>query len=105
MDHYKLTVRGCLIYTKGKERKTEQFQRGTIAVDHARSKIYAYHQVLLRAEETLQAKKFWINDLLQYGFHVKRYHSDNRFFRCAEFKANLKRKKKKSIPVALAITI
>ena len=79
-------------HTKGKERKTEQFQGGTIAVDHTSSKIYVYHQVSLRAGETLQAKQSWKNNLLQYGFHVKRYHSDNGVFRSAEFKTDLKRK-------------
>ena len=45
MDHYEPTVCGCITHTKGKERETEQFQGGTIAVDHASSKIYIYHQV------------------------------------------------------------
>ena len=92
-DHYESIVRGFPTYTNGKERETEQLWGGTIAVEHASSKIYIYHQVSLRAGETLQAKQFWGNDLLQYGFCVKRYHSDNRIFPSAEFKANLHSKK------------
>ena len=87
MDHYESTIRGRLTHTKGKEHETEQFRGGTIAVDHASSKIYIYHQVSLCAKQSLD------NDLLQYGFHVKRYHSDNGVFCSAEFKADFQRKK------------
>ena len=73
--------------------KRKKIWGGTIAVDHASSKIYIYHQVLLRAGETLQAKQFWENYLLRYGFCVKRYHSNNGAFHSAEFKADLHRKK------------
>ena len=40
MDYYESKIRGRLTHTKGKERETEQFRGGIIAVDHASSKIY-----------------------------------------------------------------
>ena len=95
IDHYKSTVRGCLTHTKGKESETEQFQGGTIAVDHASSKIYIFHQVSLCARETLQAKQVWESNLLQYGFQVKTYHSDNGVLHSAKFQADLQRKNQK----------
>ena len=60
---------------------------GTIYVDHATDRVFIFHQVSLRAGETLTAGKRAFERMLhESGHRVKKYHGDNRIFASAAFR-------------------
>jgi hypothetical protein len=89
MDQYVSTVLGRLPNTKGKEKKDEKFNGGTIFVDHATGYVYLTYQVSLRAGETINAKTSFERFAMQHGIQVKRYRADNHPFKSLEFQKSL----------------
>ncbi len=80
---------GCLPHTFRKER--HRYSCGSLFVDHASSKIINFPQYSNTAHKTLQS----INQLeamsREEGFKIKSYHSNNRIFATANFKAHCER--------------
>ena len=56
IDQYVSMLPGRLPHTKGKEPKHQQYNGGTLFVDHATKHIYLQHQVSLRVGDTLRSK-------------------------------------------------
>ena len=56
LDQYESSIPGCLPHTYGKEKKDDQYNGGTLFIDHVSSMVFIQHQVSLRTGETLQAK-------------------------------------------------
>jgi hypothetical protein len=73
VNQYTSSVLGRLPHTKGKEKKEEKYNGGTIFVDHATGYIHLTHQVSLRAGETVNAKLNFERFAAQHGVYVKRY--------------------------------
>jgi hypothetical protein len=73
IDQYISALPGRLPNTKGKELKSNQYNGGTIFVDHATTLIYLKHQVSLNSGETLQAKKSLEQFASQFGVSIKRF--------------------------------
>jgi hypothetical protein len=89
IDQYVSTVLGRLPNTKGKERKDEKYNGGTIFVDHATGYVHLTHQVSLRAGETVNAKTNFERFAMQHGVQIKRYRADNHPFKSREFQKSL----------------
>ena len=85
VDQYTSTVLGRLPHTKGKEKKEEKYNGGTIFVDHATGYVHLTHQVSLRAGETVNSKLQFERFAAQHGVYVKRYRADNHPFKAEEF--------------------
>ena len=89
IDQYVSTVLGRLPNTKGKEKKDEKYNGGTIFVDHATGYVHLTHQVSLRAGETIKSKANFERFAMQHGIQIKRYRADNHPFKSAEFQKSL----------------
>ena len=89
IDQYVSTVLGRLPNTKGKEKKDEKYNGGTIFVDHATGYVHLTHQVSLRAGETVKAKTNFERFAMQHGVQIKRYRADNHPFKSQEFQKSL----------------
>jgi hypothetical protein len=81
-----------LPHTKGKETKKDQYCGGTIFVDHALSKVFIKHQVMLNARETVMGKRAFERDVMSAGVRVKSYHADNVPFNAEEWQIDMKSK-------------
>jgi len=92
IDQYVSALPGRLTHTAGKEAKTEQYNGGTLFVDHASAFIFIRHQVSLRAGETLRAKAAFERIALEHGVRVKGYLADNVPFAAKEFVADITQK-------------
>jgi hypothetical protein len=90
MDQYLSPQPGRLPHTKGKESKTEQYNGGTIFVDHASIFIFLRNQVaLLTAGKTLRSKMAFEQFAMTVGVTLKKFHADNVPFNSKEFRRNL----------------
>jgi hypothetical protein len=89
MDQYLSPQPGRLPHTKGKEPKTEQYNGGTIFVDHASSFIFLRNQVSLNSGETLKSKTAFEQFASTVGVSLKKFHADNVPFNSQEFRRNL----------------
>ena len=90
VDQYLSSVPGRLSHTKGKEPTSQQYQGGTIFVDHASSVVYIANQVSLRAGESTQAK----HKFEQWACHhnvpkIRSYRADNFPFNASKFHEDL----------------
>ena len=85
LDQYESSIPGRLPHTYGKEKKDDQYNGGTLFIDHASSMVFIQHQVSLRTGETLQAKHKFEQLAREHGVMVKSYHADNSPFGNAEF--------------------
>ena len=77
LDQYESSIPGCLPHTYGKEKKDDQYNGGTLFIDHASSMVFIQHQVSLRMGETLQAKHKFEQLAREHGVTIKSYHADN----------------------------
>ncbi|KAI2505066.1 hypothetical protein MHU86_9342 [Fragilaria crotonensis] len=89
IDQYASTVLGRLPHTRGKEKKDEKFNGGTVFVDHATGYVHLEHQVSMRAGETIASKTAFERFAMQHGVQVKRYRADNHPFGSKEFQESL----------------
>ena len=89
VDQYQSSTPGRLPTTFGKELPRDQFQGGTIFVDHASSYVFIRHQVSLRAGSTVKSKIAFEQVANSSGVKVKHYHADNAPFNAQEFKEHL----------------
>ena len=85
LDQYESSIPGRLPHTYGKEKKDDQYNGGTLFIDHASSMVFIQHQVSLRTGETLQAKHKFEQLAREHGVTIKSYHADNSPFGNAEF--------------------
>ena len=85
LDQYESSIPSCLPHTYGKEKKDDQYNRGTLFVDLASSMVFIQHQVSLRSGETLQAKHKFEQLAREHGVTIKEYHADNSPFGNANF--------------------
>ena len=85
LDQYESSIPGRLPHTYGKEKKDDQYNGGTLFIDHASSMVFIQHQVSLRTGETLQAKHKFEQLAREYGVTIKAYHADNSPFGNADF--------------------
>ena len=72
-------------HTYGKEKKDDQYNGGTLFIDHASSMVFIQHQVSLCTSETLQAKHKFEQLAHEHGITIKSYHADNSPFGNADF--------------------
>jgi hypothetical protein len=89
IDQYISAQPGRLPHTKGKESKSDQYNGGTLFVDHASGYIFLRNQVSLTAGETLRAKKSFEQFASSVGVSLQRFHADNVPFNSKEFRRNL----------------
>ena len=85
LDQYESSIPGRLPHTYGKEKKDDQYNGGTLFIDHASSMVFIQHQVSLRTGETLQAKQKFEQLAREHGVAIKSYHVDNSPFGNADF--------------------
>ena len=85
LDQYESSIPGRLPHTYGKEKKDDQYNGGTLFIDHASSMVFIQHQVSLRTGETLQAKHKFEQLAREYGVTIQAYHADNSPFGNADF--------------------
>jgi hypothetical protein len=76
-------------HTKSKQKKTSQYNGGTLFLDHATAYIHHHHQVSLRVGETLKTKHNFEKFASDNGVHITRYHADNAPFGARNFRADL----------------
>ena len=72
-------------HTYGKENKDDQYNGGTLFIDHASSMVFIQHQVSLCTGETPQAKHKFEQLACEHGVAIKSYHADNSPFGNADF--------------------
>ena len=89
IDQYMSALPGRLPHTKGKEKKKDQYNGGTLFVDHATGFMYLKHQVSLKAGETIKAKRAFEQLAAEYGIKIQGYRADNVPFGSAEFRREL----------------
>ena len=75
-DQYISKTPGRLSTTYGKERPTQQYNGGTIFVDHASGYIFIRNQVSLGIGETLQSKNTFEQFADSVKVKIKSYHAD-----------------------------
>ena len=67
----------ALPHSYGKEKTDDQYNGGTLFVDHASSMVFVQHQVSVRTGETLQAKHKFEQLAREHGVTIKGYNADN----------------------------
>ena len=92
VDQYQTKVGGRLHGTYGREKKENQYNGGTIYVDHATGLIFVYNQVSLRAGETLVGKALFEKYARWCGIEIKHIHGDNGVFASKEFRTDCEHK-------------
>ena len=75
--------------TKGKELEALKYCSGTLFVDHATSRIFAFHQVSLSATDTIISKRKIELEARSCGVEIKSFHTDNGIFKSREFEQDL----------------
>ena len=86
VDQYVVSEKGRLLRSFGREPPSSKLSGGTIYVDHATGRVFIFHQVSLRAGETLTGKRAFERMLHESGHRVKKYHGDNGIFASAAFR-------------------
>ena len=79
MDQYVVSTKGRTISNSSNDRN--KYNGGTIFVDHASGKIFNYHQISLRAGETIQSKRQLELCARRHGITIKKFHGDNGVFK------------------------
>ena len=87
-DQYKCKVKGRLPNTRGKEDHHKIFCGRTIFLDHGSSKIDVCQQVSLGASDNIRSKDIYKQKYEEVGVKIKKYRSDNGFYKSAAFKYN-----------------
>ena len=89
IDQYESAVRGRLANTKGKESFGHKYAGGTIFCNHASGYTQCFHQVSLRAADTVLSKRGFERSVKSCGVQVQTYHGDNGVFKSKEFQESL----------------
>ena len=89
IDQYESAVRGRLSTSRGGESFGSKYAGGTIFCDHASGFIQCFHQVSLRASDTLISKRAFERLAKTCGKKVMSYHGDNGVFKSKEFTDSL----------------
>ena len=89
IDQYKSSVRGRLSTGRGKGSFGNKYASGTIFCDRASGYIQCFHQVSLRATDTVISKRAFERVAESCGKKIKSYHGDNGVFKSNEFGADL----------------
>lgn len=85
LDQYESSVRGRLSTSRGKESFGAKYCGGTIFCDHASGLVQCFHQVSLRASDTLISKRAFERMAKSCGNKISKYHGDNGVFKAKEF--------------------
>ncbi|KAI2509575.1 hypothetical protein MHU86_4836 [Fragilaria crotonensis] len=85
IDQYESAVRGRLSTSRGMESFGSKYAGGTIFCDHASGFIQCFHQVSLRAADTLISKRAFERIAKTCGTKIMSYHGDNGVFKSKEF--------------------
>ena len=85
IDQYESSVRGRLATSRGKESFGTKYAGGTIFCDHASGLVQCFHQVSLRASDTITSKRAFERLAKSCGVKIKSYHGDNGVFKAKEF--------------------
>jgi hypothetical protein len=91
-DQYQTRVPGRIPGSYGSTSPDSMYTGGTLFVDIATGRTWAYHQVSLSAAETIQSKTSFERDCFQHGVAVQAYHGDNGIYNSAEFLCELNKK-------------
>ena len=91
-DQYETRVPGRIPGSYGSTSADSMYKGGTLFVDIATGRTWAYHQVSLSAAETIQSKTSFERDCFQHGVAVQSYHGDNGIYNSAEFLCELNKK-------------
>ena len=89
VDQYESAVRGRLANTRGKESFGHKYAGGTIFCNHASGYIQCFHQVSLRAADTILSKRGFECSAKSCRVQVQTYHGDNGIFKSKEFQDSL----------------
>jgi transposase InsO family protein len=89
VDQYESSVGGRLPDTRGQERFGVKYMGGTIFCDHASGYIQCFHQVSLRATDTVISKQKFERIAKGCGVQILSYHGDNGVFGSNEFRQAL----------------
>ena len=89
-DQYEVRLKGRTLTTS--KDQNQMYNGGTIFIDHASGKVFGYHQVSLRAGETLISKRKLEREASQHGITIKSFLSDNGIYKSEEFRSDLTRK-------------
>ena len=85
IDQYESSVRGRLSTSRGKESFGTKYAGGTIFCDHASGLVQCFHQVSLRATDTVISKRSFERLAKSCGVKIQAYHGDNGVFKAKEF--------------------
>ena len=85
IDQYESAVRGRLSTSRGSEGFGSKYAGGTIFCDHASGFIQCFHQISLRASDTLISKRAFERIAKTCGQQIMSYHGDNGVFKSKEF--------------------
>ena len=86
LDLYQSAVKGRLPTTYGKEKPSDKYSGGLIAVDAASGFIFVRHQVSLRAGETIQSLRTFASYAKSFGIRLGTLRADNQPFDSALFR-------------------
>ena len=95
VDQFHCAVPGRRHDTFGKESSRQQYNGGTIFVDHASGFIFLHTQISLRTGETLVGKQLFEQFSQSVGVIIKKFRADNHPFGSAEFREDCKLKQQK----------
>jgi transposase InsO family protein len=90
MDQYESSVRGHLQTTHKSEAFGNRYFGGTIFCDHASGFIKCYHQISLRAADTIASKHLYEQLASSHGICIHSYHGDNGIFKSIDFINSIK---------------
>ena len=90
MDQYEVSIPGRT--STSAHSSSPKLIGGTIFIDHMSGKIFAHHQLSLRANDTLMGKRIVEREARQLGIKVSSFLTDNGIFKSQEFRQDLDRK-------------
>ena len=88
MNQYKCKVNVRLLRTRGEEEPRKMYCGGKIFIDHGSSKIDVFQQVSLGASDNIRRKDIYKQKYEEVGVKIKKYRSDNGFYKSTAFKYN-----------------
>ena len=85
MDHFKVIDHGRLYTSRRKTHPNMMYSGGCLFVDHATGFVLIEHMINFTATDTIQAKRRFEKEMLDMGFLVQSYQSDNGILASLDF--------------------
>ena len=90
VDQCKSSVCSQLLLTQRQEKLTQKFCGGTLFYDHASAKIMVHHQFLLATSDAIKSFFSVLQEAMEHGVELKRFHTNNGMFKSKAFVEALK---------------